>query len=78
VTAFLSHLAARGVSASTQNQALSAVLFLYEVVLGQRLGWMNEIVRYTAAAARILGYRVGPTIRWTDETHGRKISRRSR
>jgi integron integrase len=33
------------VSASTQNQALSAVLFLFEVVLGQRLAWMNEIVR---------------------------------
>jgi integron integrase len=45
VTAFVSSLASRGVSASTQNQALSAVLFLYAVVLGQRLGWMNEIVR---------------------------------
>jgi integron integrase len=33
------------VSASTQNQALSAVLFLFEVVLGSRLGWMNDIVR---------------------------------
>jgi hypothetical protein len=32
VTAFLSSLAARSVSASTQNQALSALLFLYEVV----------------------------------------------
>jgi hypothetical protein len=37
VSAFVSHLATRGVSASTQNQALSAVLFLYEVVLGQRV-----------------------------------------
>jgi site-specific recombinase XerD len=45
VTAFVSSLAARGVSASTQNQALSAILFLFAVVLGQRLGWMNEIVR---------------------------------
>ena len=45
VTAFLSNLAARGVSASTQNQALSAILFLYGVVLGQQLAWMNEIVR---------------------------------
>ena len=45
VTAFLSSLAARGVSASTQNQALSAILFLYEVVVGQRLAWMNDIVR---------------------------------
>ena len=45
VTAFLSGLAERGVSASTQNQALSAVLVLFEVVLGQRLGWMNDIDR---------------------------------
>jgi len=45
VTAFVSNLAARGVSASTQNQALSAILFLYSVVLGQQLAWMNEIVR---------------------------------
>ena len=45
VTAFLSGLAARGRSASTQNQALSAILFLYEVVIGRRLAWMNEIVR---------------------------------
>ncbi len=45
VTSFLSSLAARDVSASTQNQALSAVLFLYEAVLGQRLPWMAEIVR---------------------------------
>jgi integron integrase len=45
VTAFLSRLATDGVSASTQNQALSAILFLYEVVLGERLPWMNDIVR---------------------------------
>ena len=45
VTAFISDLAHRGVSASTQNQALSAVLFLYEVVLGQRVDWMARIVR---------------------------------
>ena len=45
VTAFLSNLAERGVSASTQNQALSAILFLYGAVLGQQLGWMNDIVR---------------------------------
>lgn len=45
VTAFVSHLALRDVSASTQNQALNAVLFLYEVVLGRRLPWMDGIVR---------------------------------
>jgi len=45
VSAFVSSLAGRGVSASTQNQALSAVLFLYEVILGRRLSWMEDIVR---------------------------------
>ena len=45
VSGFVSSLALRGVSASTQNQALSAVLFLYEVILGRRLPWMETIVR---------------------------------
>jgi integron integrase len=37
IGAFVSSLAARRVSASTQNQALSAVLFLYREVLGRTL-----------------------------------------
>jgi integron integrase len=41
----LSGLAGRGLSASTQNQALSAILFLYGVVIGERLEWMTAIVR---------------------------------
>jgi len=45
VTAFLSSLAAADVSASTQNQALSGILFLYGAVLGLQLEWMNDIVR---------------------------------
>lgn len=46
VGAFLSHLATHGlVSASTQNQALSALLFLYAQVLNQDLGWLDELVR---------------------------------
>jgi integron integrase len=45
VTAYLAHLADDGVSASTQNQALSAILFLYEVALGERLAWMDGITR---------------------------------
>lgn len=46
VVAFLSHLAGtRRVSASTQNQALSAVLFLYGPVLGRDLGTLEGIVR---------------------------------
>lgn len=46
VNAFLSHLAVEGnVAASTQNQALSALLFLYKEVLGEPLPWLDEIVR---------------------------------
>ena len=46
VTCFLSSLALRErVSASTQNQALSALLFLYQRVLQQDLPWLDRIVR---------------------------------
>jgi integron integrase len=46
VAAFLSSLAdSRGVSASTQNQALAALLFLYEHVLGRKLAWVDGVVR---------------------------------
>lgn len=46
VTAFLSFLASDlKVSASTQNQALAAVLFLYKEVLGRELAWLDGIVR---------------------------------
>lgn len=46
ITAFLSHLATQNnVSASTQNQALSAILFLYKRVLNINLEWMDDIVR---------------------------------
>ena len=46
VEAFLSALAVeRHVSASTQNQALAAILFLYRQVLGVELPWLAEVVR---------------------------------
>jgi integron integrase len=46
VSAFLSSLAVRQqVSASTQNQAASALLFLYEVVLGRPLEEIRGLVR---------------------------------
>ncbi|MGI9045791.1 MAG: phage integrase N-terminal SAM-like domain-containing protein [Burkholderiales bacterium] len=42
VEAFLTYLAVeRGVSASTQNQAKSALLFLYKEVLGIALPWLR-------------------------------------
>jgi integron integrase len=46
VAAFLSSLATAGrVSASTQNQALSAVAFLYRVILNVDLGRLPSVVR---------------------------------
>jgi len=44
VTAFLNHLAReRKVASSTQNQALSAVVFLYRKALGRPLGWLEGL-----------------------------------
>jgi len=46
IEAFLSSLATdRNVSASTQNQALAALLFLYRDVLGIELPWLGSLVR---------------------------------
>ncbi|EAQ75559.1 integron integrase [Synechococcus sp. WH 5701] len=46
INAFLSHLATEGqVSASTQNQALSALLFLYRTVLSGDVGNLEGVVR---------------------------------
>ncbi|TYT26478.1 integron integrase [Luteimonas viscosa] len=46
VEAFLSRLASQDhVAASTQNQALSAILFLYREVLAMDLPWMADVVR---------------------------------
>src|SRR5258706_11151481 len=67
VTAFLTWLATqRDVAAATQNQALSALLFLYKHVLGQDLPWLQGVVHAKrpvrvptvlteAEAARLLG-----------------------
>jgi integron integrase len=46
ISAFLTHLAVnRKIAASTQNQALSAILFLYQKVLGRKLEWLDDVVR---------------------------------
>jgi len=58
---FLSHLAMdRNVSPSTQNQALAALLFLYQKVLQVELPWLDGIVR--AKQSRYL-----PTVLTPDE-----------
>jgi integron integrase len=61
IESFLTMIAARlDVAASTQNQALSALLFLYREVLGVQLPWMENIQR--ARAPRRL-----PTVLTPDE-----------
>jgi integron integrase len=53
MTAFLSHLAVeRRVAASTQNQALAALCFLYREVLGVQVGWLDAMVRAKRPARR--------------------------
>ena len=46
INAFLTHLAVKEhVSASTQNQALSGLLFLYRYVLKRHVGDLGEVIR---------------------------------
>ncbi len=46
IRSFLTHLAVdKHVSASIQNQALSAILFLYKRVLELKLDWIDDVVR---------------------------------
>ena len=48
INSFLTHLAVdRKVSASTQDQTLAALLFLYQEVLKIQIGWMDIAVRAT-------------------------------
>ena len=62
VTAFLNYLARdRDVAASTQNQALSALIFLYREVLATPLPWLDELERVRRPA------RV-PTVLTREET----------
>lgn len=46
ISDYLSYLAVnRRVSASTQNQALCAIVFLYKKVLNKDFGWLDDVVR---------------------------------
>ena len=46
INAFLTHLAVKDkVSSSTQNQALSALLFLYRYVINRKIGDLGEVIR---------------------------------
>src|SRR5438093_11371509 len=51
ISAFLTHLAVeKNVSASTQNQAFSALLFLYQQVLDRKLDFIDNVQRVTRPA----------------------------
>ena len=72
VTRFLSYLATdRRVAASTQNQALAALLYLYREVLDQPVGLLDGVIRAKRPArrptvlsrdevARVVGVMAGP------------------
>jgi len=46
IEGFLTHLAVQGkVAAATQNQAKSALLFLYREVLGEKLPWLDNVTQ---------------------------------
>ena len=52
VADFLTHLARDlNVAASTQNQALSALLFLYKEVLRHEIGWLEKVERTKTSEA---------------------------
>ncbi len=71
VSAFLSHLAVDGhVAASTQNQALAALLFLYREVLERDFGWLDGVVRAKKPKRLPVVYTVQEARMVIDELHG--------
>lgn len=71
VEAFLTDLAVHGkVSASTQNQALSALLFLYKQVLNVDLPWMEDIQRARKPARLPVVLMRREVFALLDEMHG--------
>jgi integron integrase len=71
VTAFLNHLARdRDVAAATQNQALSALLFLYKEVLVQPLPWLDALDRVRKPARIPTVLTPGEVQRLLNRIHG--------
>jgi site-specific recombinase XerD len=71
VEAFLTHLAVeRHVTASTQNQARSALLFLYKEVLGVELPWLDDVVTAKRPAKLPVVLTVGEVQRLLERTDG--------
>ena len=74
VTAFLTALAVRRrVSASTQNQALHALLFLYREVLVRRFAWLDGPVRAKRTTS-LPGLLPRDEVRPTDPGHHESIA----
>ncbi|MFZ1910296.1 MAG: phage integrase N-terminal SAM-like domain-containing protein [Burkholderiales bacterium] len=77
VTAFLSWLATeRDVAAATQNQALSALLFLYQKVLEQELPWLDELVRAKRPLRLPVVLSETEVARLLGEMHGAQLTSR--
>jgi integron integrase len=71
VESFLTSLAVRGnVSASTQNQALGALLFLYREVLGIALPWLDDIRRAKKSERLPTVLTKGETAALLEQMHG--------
>lgn len=74
VSAFLSRLAvADKVAASTQNQALSALLFLYREVLDRKLAWMEDMQRAKRPARVPVVLTHGEVESLLSRLHGAKL-----
>jgi hypothetical protein len=75
VRSFLNYLSIqREVSSSTQNQALSALVFLYNQVLGRELGELEAFVRASLHIAPVSGMQAQDRCSWTplwSESHSR-------
>ena len=71
VEEFLTHLAVAGkVSASTQNQAKSALLFLYREVLAMELPWLDDVAKAKSAKRLPVVLTVAETLRLLDRMDG--------
>lgn len=73
VSSFLTHLAVEGhVAASTQNQALAALLFLYRHVLEKEFGWLDDVVRAKKPKRLPVVYSIEEARMILDEFVGRR------
>jgi site-specific recombinase XerC len=72
VAAFLTHLAVdRTVAPSTQNQARSALMFLYRDVLQLELPWLQVVVAKHPAMPRAWGWQCAfPSAVWSADPLG--------